>query len=78
MRCAWQTLHPEDGPPREREDQMIEASVVEVLDDSISVDCGVSLWTMSNGLIYLEEDYRVAGEVWRGSGDTQKRPMRDS
>jgi|ERR1017187_2421150 hypothetical protein len=44
---------------------MIEGSVVEVLEDSISVNCGVSLWARSNGLIYLEEDYRVAGEVWR-------------
>jgi len=44
---------------------MTEASIVEDLDNSISVNCGVSLWTMSNGLLYLEEDYRVAGEVWR-------------
>ena len=43
----------------------MEASIVDISEDQISVCCGVALWTMANGLVYLEEDYRVAGEVWR-------------
>ena len=45
---------------------MDEAIIVDSSDEHISVTCGVALWEMANGLIYLEEDYRVAGEVWRG------------
>jgi hypothetical protein len=44
---------------------MDEAIIVDSSDEHISVTCGVALWEMANGLIYLEEDYRVAGEVWR-------------
>jgi hypothetical protein len=41
------------------------AAIVDKSDDYISVNCGVALWEMANGLVWLEEDYRVAGEVWR-------------
>jgi hypothetical protein len=44
---------------------MDEAIIVDSSDEHISVTCGVALWETAKGLIYLEEDYRVAGEVWR-------------
>ena len=43
----------------------MDADIVDISEEHISVNCGVSLWTMADGLAYLEEDYRVAGEVWR-------------
>lgn len=39
--------------------------VIEISEQFITVCCGVSLWTKANGRLHLEEDYRVAGEVWR-------------
>jgi hypothetical protein len=43
----------------------MDASIVEDADDFICVCCGVSFWTDIDGLLVLEEDFRVAGEVWR-------------
>ena len=45
--------------------RMDEAVIIEASEDSIAVCCGVCLWTNAAGLLHLEEDYRVAGEVWR-------------
>jgi hypothetical protein len=43
----------------------MESYVVDATDESVSVCIGVSRWTLANGSLYLEEDYRVGGEVWR-------------
>ena len=39
--------------------------IVEASTQDLSVCVGVSLWTLADGTLRLEEDYRVAGEVWR-------------
>lgn len=44
---------------------MDEGVILEVSEGYISVCCGVCLWTDATGLMILEEDYRVGGEVWR-------------
>jgi hypothetical protein len=43
----------------------VDADIIDESEDAISVCCGVSLWTNAEGLLYLEEDYRIAGEIWR-------------
>jgi hypothetical protein len=43
----------------------MDEGVVEVSEGYISVCCGVCFWTNAKGLMILEEDYRVGGEVWR-------------
>jgi hypothetical protein len=43
----------------------VDDSIVEVSEDFISICCGVCFWTDREGLAILEEDYRIAGEVWR-------------
>lgn len=45
--------------------ERVDSGVVERSEDFIAVSCGVCLWTTAEGLLHLEEDYRVAGEVWR-------------
>src|SRR5437016_5761757 len=44
-------------------------------DDFIEVTVGEAQWTNADGLFFLEEDYRVSGEIWRvHKGDTDPHP----
>jgi hypothetical protein len=44
---------------------MDDGVILEVSEGYISVCFGVCFWTDAKGLMILEEDYRVGGEVWR-------------
>jgi hypothetical protein len=44
---------------------MCDATVVEDAQDHISVCVGIAEWVNSDGLSILEEDFNVAGEIWR-------------
>jgi hypothetical protein len=51
--------------------------VLKDTDDFVDVIVGVSQWTNEQGLHFLEEDYRVRGEVWRvHKGDADPYPSK--
>jgi hypothetical protein len=47
------------------EDKKLNDEIVEETDDHISVCLGDAQWTLPDGRFILEEDFKVAGEVWR-------------
>lgn len=62
--------------PIANEPEPIDA-ILEDKDDFVDVTVGVSQWTNEEGLHFLEEDYRVKGEVWRvHKGDADPYPSR--
>jgi len=48
-----------------KDDDEEEEKVVEDDEDFISVCVGVTQWKTHDGLFYLEEDFKVSGEIWR-------------
>jgi hypothetical protein len=46
-------------------------------DAFVDVTVGISVWMAVNGMFILEEDYRIAGEVWRvHKGDADPFPSK--
>jgi len=43
----------------------MDEEIIEDDDDHIAVCIGFAQWVTSNGQFFLEEDFKVSGEIWR-------------